>query len=478
MTQPALTSSQPNGTGRARGRPHGLPFGLHLYRLAMRVIGPLVPFILRRRLRAGKEDADRLRERLGVASLARPDGPLVWVHGVSVGESLMLLGLIKALHAEAPRATILMTTGTVTSARLMARRLPPDVIHQYIPVDRQDAVARFFDHWRPDLGVIAESELWPNLILEAEARGAPLALVNARMTERSLARWKRRPGVIRRLLSAFSVIAAADTRTAEGLSALRGADVRRLGNLKHAGDPPAANAAALASFRETVGPRGRIWLAASTHPGEDEIALDAHAALRDATPDALLILAPRHPERGEAVAALSAERGFLTARRSTAEPLDQRAAVYVADTLGEMGLWLTVADAALIAGSFAPGVGGHTPLEAAQLQTPILVGPHVANFDDLYRELESVDALWRVSDAAELAQRLSDLTPADAEARARAAAAVADQGERVLDAYLDALRPLIPAAPPELLALETLTGAAIAAAGTQMETEPQHVART
>lgn len=442
----------------------------------MRVLGPLAPLILRRRLRAGKEDPARWGERLGVASVPRPPGPLVWVHGVSVGESLMLLGFVKAVHAETPGVTILMTTGTVTSAALMGRRLPPEVVHQYIPVDREDAVVRFLEHWRPDLGVIAESELWPNLILEAEARGVALALVNARMTARSLARWGRRRAVIRRLLSAFSVIAAADARTAEGLSALRGAAVPRIGNLKHAGDPPPANAAALASFRETIGPRGRVWLAASTHAGEDEVMLEAHAQLREVVPDALLILAPRHPERGDAVAALSTARGFVTAKRSAAEPLDHRVAVYVADTLGEMGLWLTLADAALIAGSFAPDVGGHTPLEAAQLGAPILVGPHVANFDDLYRELESVDGLWRVSDASSLAERLRLFTTADAQARARAAAAVADQGERILDAYLDVLRPLIPAATPGFAALDAISGAALSA--TPAETEPHHAART
>lgn len=433
-------------------RPQNLPLGLHVYRLAARLAAPLAPRLLRRRAARGKEDLARLEERLGRPSRPRPPGPLIWMHGVSVGESLMLLALMEALQAEEPDLALLVTTGTVTSAALMARRLPPEAAHQYIPVDRIDSVRGFLDHWRPDVGVLAESELWPNLLLEAEARAIPLALVNARMTARSLERWRRRPAVIRRLLQTFAVIAAADTRTAEGLSALRGDAVARLGNLKHAGAPQPANPAALASLRETLGPRGRIWLAASTHPGEDGVMLDAHERLRRTVPDALLLLAPRHPERGPALAGESAAHGFATARRSAAEPVDEHTAVYVVDTLGEMGLWLTLADAAFIAGSLAPAIGGHTPLEAARLGTPILVGPHVANFEDLYAELESEHALWRAEDAAALAERLATLTAEAAEARARAAQAVAARGDSVLEAYVELLKPHLPASPRVLAA--------------------------
>ncbi len=453
----ASTTPQGRAAGRLRRPLRRLPLGLRLYRVLTRLAAPLVPALLKRRAQAGKEDPRRLGERLGHASTPRPPGPLVWLHGASVGEALMLVTLIEPLRDETPGLNILITTGTVTSAALLRKRLPTDAIHQFAPVDRIDAVRRFLDHWRPDAGVFAESELWPNLLLEAEAAGLGLALVNARMTAQSLNRWSRRRRAARRLLSAFAVLGAADARTAEGLTGLMGRPVERLGNLKHAAGAPPVNSAAAASLQTDLQPRGRIWLAASTHPGEDTVMLAAHAQLRATENDALLLLAPRHPERGDAIAAEAEAAGFRTSRRAIGDLVDAHTAVYVVDTLGEMGLWLDLADAAFIAGSLVEGVGGHTPLEAAWTRTPLITGPLTGNFADLYAELEAAGGVRRAASAADIAAALLVLAPdtAQAEAASTAAHAVAAADRQVLDRYVALIRPLLPAPSPLTTSLPT-----------------------
>ena len=417
--------------------------GLPLYRAATRLLGPLARPALTRRAAAGKEDAARLEERFGHASADRPEGPLVWLHGASVGESLVLLALVKALKAERPDLAVLVTTGTVTSAGLMAKRLPEGALHQFAPLDRADAARRFLDHWRPDLGVFAESELWPNLLLAAQDRGIKLALVNARLTERSLARWRAWRASARALLSAFDWIGAADRRTAAGLSALLGRDVALVGNLKFAADPPPADPAALDALRGDLAGRS-AWLAASTHPGEEAIVLAAHRRLREAGDDRLLILAPRHPERGPEAAALAQEAGFTTRRRAAGEPFDAEADVYVADTLGEMGLWFRLADAAFIGGSLIEGVGGHNPIEPALLSAPIITGPHTFNFEDLYDALVTQNGAALVHNSEELFQSLQALTEQLRLTRVDVAQSIASHGVNVLEDVLGNLRPLLP----------------------------------
>ncbi len=421
-----------------------LPMSLKAYRLLTRMFGGLAPRILAQRAARGKEDPERLTERMGKATVARPDGPLIWLHGASVGESLMLLILLNALRNERPDAAFLVTTGTVTSAQLMAKRLPRDAIHQYIPVDRADAAAAFLDHWRPGMGIFAESELWPNLILEAQARHIPLALVNARMTEKSLRRWQSWSGAARRLFDGFVWIGAADSRTADGLTRVLGRPVERLGNLKLAANPPEANQAIMDSLKEHAGPRERIWLAASTHDGEDAIVLDAHSHIRATIPDALLVLAPRHPNRGADVTELARSMGFETARRSTADVVHDGTAVYVADTLGEMGTWYAIADATFIAGSLRPDVGGHTPLEAARVGTPIISGPNTANFADIFAELTAANGATIAATSQELADAILALNEKKAAQMTKAALKVAERGGQVLDDTLAGVRPFLP----------------------------------
>jgi 3-deoxy-D-manno-octulosonic-acid transferase len=413
---------------------------LAAYRAATVALGPFAGLWLNSRASDGKEDPARLGERYGRYKQERPAGALIWLHAASVGESGVALGLIEALAARDASLSFLISTGTRTSAELVARRAPARTTHIYAPLDRSDAVGRFLDHWRPDLGVFVESEIWPNLILAAEQRGTPLALVNARMSPKSLNRWRNWPQAGARLLSAFAYISAADERTADALTHVRGAPVPLLGNLKLAMPAPRVDAAARDVLAGEIGARP-LWLAASTHPGEDEIALAAHALLRAETPDALLILVPRHPERGATISALADN----APRRSRFEPIGV-APVYIADTLGEMGVFYDLAPIALVAGSLLPHLKGHNPIEPAKLDTAILTGPHVESFQDLFDALAAADGATTVTNAETLAAGVAALWRDEAarERRIEAARAVMSQGVEALETTVRELAALLP----------------------------------
>lgn len=418
------------------------PPSLAFYAAALGFLEPVARPLLRWRVKAGKENATRLEERLGRSPLPRPDGPLVWLHGVSVGETMSLLPLVGALAAR-PGLTLLVTSGTRTSAELLAQRLPQGVIHQYAPVDAPRAVARFLDHWRPSLGILVESELWPNLILGARERGMKLALVSARMTQASADGWNRVRSAATALLGAFDLILPQEAETAARLQAL-GARTGPLLNLKTVGDPLPYDVAELARLKAAAAGR-RIVLAANTHPGEDEIVI---AAIREAAlADSLLVIAPRHPVRGEAVAALLRVAGFQVARRAAGEPLTAETTAYVADTLGEMGLLYSLADVVVMGGAFLPGIGGHNPLEPARLARPILTGPHAFNATALYADLFALAAAIEARASGDLARHLKGLAdfPHIGQRMGEAALAYAESQEGALDQAMTLLEPLLPA---------------------------------
>jgi 3-deoxy-D-manno-octulosonic-acid transferase len=411
------------------------------YRAATTVLGLLAGAYLEDRARRGKEDPARLGERFGRYARARPSGALVWMHAASVGESGVALALIDAMATRDASLSFLLTTGTRTSAELVAKRASPRTIHVYSPLDRPDCVRRFFDHWRPDLGVFLESELWPNLILEAQARGVKLALVNARMSPSSLQRWRRWSDAGRTLVGGFGYISAADARTAVALSKLRGAPVLAPGNLKLAAPAPRVDIAAGGALAAQIGDRA-CWLAASTHAGEDEIVLDAHALVRAESPDALLIIAPRHPERGEDIAKLCGG----APRRSRGEAIGA-ATVYVADTLGELGTLYDLAPVALVAGSLLPQLKGHNPIEPAKLGAAIITGPYVESFQDVFDALFSGGGAIMARDAPSLAAAVVELwrnEPAR-QRQMEAARAIASQGSDAFANTVDQLAAMAPA---------------------------------
>ncbi len=378
----------------------GRPLPLMLYAGVTGLIEPWAPGLLRRRAQRGKEAPQRLNERLGRASIARPNGPLAWLHGASVGESLSLLPLVEAIGAARPDAQVLVTSGTRTSAELLARRLPPGAIHQYAPIDGPRAVSRFLDHWKPDLAILVESELWPNLLLQTRLSGSRMALLSAKLSDGSFRNWSRFPRSARALLGGFDLVLAQDARAAARLSAL-GAQVAGLADLKFGAAPLPANRDDLQTLKVQIGERPLI-LAASTHAGEDETVLDAFAAVAASPRSPLLVIVPRHPERGPAVAELARSRGFSVSLRSAGQPVGPEQ-VHVADTLGELGLWFRLARLAVIGGGFTAGIGGHNPLEPARLSCPFVSGPHVANWANTYAELAEAGAGDAIADAGALA---------------------------------------------------------------------------
>src|SRR6266849_4321652 len=291
-----------------------------LYRSLTTAAAPLVTFYLNARCRRGKEDRARLGERFGIASAARPSAPLVWLHAASVGEASSVLALIGRILAERPAIELLMTTGTVAAARLLEGRLPPRARHQFVPVDLPRAVERFLNHWHPDLAIWVESELWPNLVLATQRRFTPMLLANARLSARSVARWRALPGLVRPVLEAFALCLAQDEAQAERFRRLGARPVASVGDLKAAAAPLAADPAALAALHRQIGARP-VWLAASTHPGEEEIAAAAHAQIARDQPGLLTIIAPRHPVRGPGIVEMLRAQGLRTARRGAGEAI-------------------------------------------------------------------------------------------------------------------------------------------------------------
>jgi len=438
-----------------------------LYRIATDAAGLVLPAYLRRRARGGKEFVARLAERRGIAGLARPHGPLVWIHGASVGETVSILPLIAALRAARPDIAVLVTSVTVTAARLLAQRLggpeaEPErsgalpgtqgaVRHQFLPLDRAAWVRRFLRHWRPDLGILVESELWPNLIRVADAEGVPLVQVNGRLSARSFARWRKlAPGLARDLLRRFRLCLAQGEGDAERFAALGARDVRHLGNLKYAAPPLPADAGELARLRSAIAGRP-VWMMASTHPGEEAIALAAHKALAPSVPGLLTIIAPRHPERGEAIAAEARALGLSLARRGRDEaphppgPDGTTTAVWLADTLGELGLFYRLAGLVVMGGSFIPH-GGQNPLEPARLDCVLAFGPHMGNFPDIAAALETEGGAERLSGPDALAPWLASVLADRQHGRemAQAAARVAARQSGVLDRVTEALLALLP----------------------------------
>ena len=420
------------------------------YRLLTRLLEPLAPRLLDARAKQGKEDPARVDERLGLASQARPAGDLVWLHGVSVGETLSLLPVVERLRHKRPDLTVLVTSGTLTSATLLAKRLPAGVIHQFAPVDTPSAVRAFLDHWRPAAAVFVESELWPNLILEARRREVKLILASARITEKTAEGWRRFPGAAREIVSAFARVLPQDAASADRLESL-GARIDGHVNLKLAGAAPPHDPGAFTRLSAAIGDRP-VVVAASTHDGEEIALVRALDKLADRL---CLILVPRHPERSPAIAAALQRDGYRFALRSDGREPDRETDLYVADTLGEMGLFLRLADVVVMGGSFSaalekPPVGGHNPLEPARLSKPAVTGPDMSNWAAVTDSLVQAGGLAVVEAPWDLPAVLAPLLADDAAARAmgergRRAAAEAGSG---LDRLWDSLTPLLPPAPP------------------------------
>lgn len=395
------------------------------YRAATVLGEPAAGPFLRWRERSGKEDHARLGERMGRPSRPRPAGGVAWLHGASVGEGVALLPLIEALVDRGLH--VLVTTGTVTSARVMAARLPAGVTHQFVPLDFPRFLRRFLEHWQPNLVMLAESELWPNLVHEVERRGTPLVLVNARMSDRSFHRWGRAPGFIGSLLGRADICLAQTEEDGGRFRRLGAARVAITGNLKFDVAPPPAYSESVSEMSARIGSRP-VWVAASTHAEEEGLLLSVHQDVARDHPNLLTILVPRQPGRGAPIADSSTARGVPVALRSRGDAFHTDAGIYVADTMGELGLFYRVSDVVFLGKSLAGG-GGQNPIEAAKLGNAVLHGPLVGNFGEIYASLEAAGGAMEVADGEALAEALSSLLADTARLR-RMARAAAEAVER------------------------------------------------
>ena len=420
-----------------------------IYRGLTYLATPLLRLLLKRRLAEGKEDPDRIGERTGRIVRTRPDGSLVWIHGASVGELTAVLPLIELLTTQRLADTVLVTSGTVTSARLAAERLPPGAIHQFIPLDQPAWVSRFYDHWRPDVAIWLESEFWPNLLAEARHRHVKMMLLNARVTEKSLCRWRLLPGLSRSTMDTFDHCFAPDDDQAGRLKMLGAQSVQVVSNLKDVSPPLPFDVQAHDKLRQDLTDRV-VWLAASTHPGEEDAVAHVHERLRGDLPTLLTIIVPRHPERGDQIGRDLAMRGLTCARRSTDATISGDTDIYIADTLGELGLLYRTTNVAFIGGSLIPH-GGQNLAEAARLDCAIICGPHLHNFTGLSQRLIAGSALTVVNDPESLAAEVRTLLRDNELAMMRATAAKrvttedADAADRALTDMVDAIRPHLPA---------------------------------
>ena len=394
-----------------------------LYRAYVALSMALLPFAARSvvaKLRKAGVPVHRAHERLGHATENRSDGTLIWFHAASVGESLSVLALITRMGVALPNAHFLITSGTATSATLIAQRMPPRCAHQFAPLDAPGPLKRFLAHWRPDAAIIVESELWPQMLRRTRATGATMALVNARLSEKSLAAWAKRPRLAAYVLDVFDLILTQNDAMAEAMVRIHAPAPRvaRGQNLKSFAGPLPADEDLIFEARAALGHRP-VWIAASTHAGEEQIVLAAHKELRKTHTDLMLILIPRHPERGTEVVQRIADAGMDYTRRSRGDL--PGGDVYLADTLGELGNWYALGDIVFLGGSLLP-IGGHNPFEVAQAGATVLSGNHVFNFAETFSAMEAAGAALLVADAPDMARQVDSLLRDDAH-RAKAVTA-------------------------------------------------------
>lgn len=381
---------------------------ISIYNTLIRILYPLViRRYIKKRQQNGKEDVKRFNERIGKPSMKRPEGKLIWFHGASVGESLSMLPLINKLLENYPDAHIMVTTGTVTSAEVMGKRLPERAFHQYIPIDNPKFVTRFIKHWHPDLVLWFESDLWPALLSGIKRKNIPLILVNGRISNKSFKRWQQFDFISKELLGCFTYCLGQSEEDAYRLRVLGAKDSMCLGNLKYAGINPPVDADKKAEILEQI--EGRpLWAVSSTHSDEELKIGKFLKRVIEKVPGLMTIIAPRHPNRGPEIQAQLNELGLKTALRSKGEKISKTTDVYIADTIGEVGIWYDMAPIVFIGGSLIPH-GGQNFMEPSRFRDAVLVGPHMHNFTDAMNRAKKADAVIQVNDVVELEEALLQL---------------------------------------------------------------------
>ncbi len=412
--------------------------------------GPVLKQLLARRSARGKEDPARLSERMGTPARLRPDGPLIWLHAASVGEAQSALILIDALLEAYPGLNILVTTGTVTSAELMEKRLPARAFHQYVPLDHPGWVSHFLNHWTPDAALWMESELWPNMLMAIQSRAIPCALINARLSDASYTRWKRLPGLARNILKSFQIILTQTDKDAQRYTSLGAQKAMATDNLKYSAPPLPYIEEDLNTLSKATHNRP-LWVYASSHAGEEELAARVHMDLAEEFPDLLTIIVPRHPHRGVEIEDQLTIMGVTATRRTSDKtPPAHSTDIYIADTLGEMGLFYRLGKIVFVGRSFShDGGGGHNLIEPAQLECTVLTGPNVQFQQQILDDMLDQDALLQVKTQTHLTGALRQLfsEPDYLQSQVEKAGAFARQKTHIIETVMTQLKPVLAALP-------------------------------
>lgn len=412
---------------------------LFFYQCALVLFYPIILLLLLYRLLKGKEDFKRINERLGFPKKERPQGKLVWLHGASVGECLSMLPLVKKLLQEDSSLHVMVTSGTVTSAKLMEQRLPERAFHQFIPVDTPLAARRFVHHWNPNIVLWFESDFWPSMLTAIYKSKTPLVLLNGRISDKSFNRWQKFPRIIKSIQSLFTLSFGQTKEDARRLGVLGAKDVVSTGNLKFAAVNPPFDKVELENMHQLIGSRP-VWCMASTHDDEETKGADIHLELMKKFPNLLTVFVPRHPNRAENICQMLTKRGLRLARRSLKQEITSSTQVYLADTIGEMGLLYQLAPIVFVGGSLIK-FGGQNMLEPMRLSRTVIIGPHAFNFREIVKTAKEQKALIEVQSVNELKETLEKFftNPSDYYSMQKTAHNLATSEMSVLDRVWDIL---------------------------------------
>lgn len=414
---------------------------LKIYNALITILYPLViKGYINKRKQIGKEDVARFNERVGRPKLPRPEGKLFWLHGASVGESVSMLPLINKILETYPDSHVMVTTGTVTSADVMQKRLPERAFHQFIPIDNPIFTTRFVRYWHPDVALWFESEFWPAVLTSIRRKNIPLILINGRISNKTFKRWQQFDFVCKELLSCFTMCLGQSEEDAYRLRVLGAKETACLGNLKYAGLPLPIDENNKKEMLKQIGDR-KLWLASSTHDDEEIRLAKVHKRLKEKYSDLLTIIVPRHPNRGQEIADEIKKLELSTALRSKGEKLNKTTDIYIADTIGEVGLWYDIAKIVFIGGSLIPH-GGQNFIEPSRVRDAVIVGPHMHNFTDAMSRAKKADAVMQISDTLELQELLEQLLDNEQLLDAKCSLAYnwAASETKVLDGIMDKIK--------------------------------------
>ena len=418
---------------------------LFFYRVLTFLLKPFVRFALYLRRKKGLETKDKKRmvERFGKTFAHRPkNAKVVWFNAASVGESNSIMPVVDRVLAGYPNAFVVVTTSSLTAADNMAKKLKgKNAVHQFLPVDRRAYVDRFFNYWKPELGFFVDSDFWPNLILSAKAHDVPLVLLNGRISDKSFAKWKKNLSFAKTLMHGFKFGFGKSDEDKRRLSVMGMEPVECVGNLKYGVPPMSCDKAELESLQKKIGKRP-VFVVSSTHPGEEEICLSALLIIKKTFSNVLMILAPRHPARGQEIYDMVEANGLHAALRSRGDDITPVVDVYVADTMGELGLFYTLSDIAFVGGSLVPW-GGHNPMEPARLHNVVLSGKNVMNFQETFDLLKAENAVIMLNNEKDFASKVKSFFENEDVAKEYMARAfcVAEREAAVLDRVMDRIKP-------------------------------------